>query len=120
MELVVAGDAVVPMIVHDKLKVTEKASTIYEDLLITPPATFSPRQTAEIMDYARDAVAATGLSDVLVHLEFRYEEGVGPQLLEINPRLGGLYVDQAFRDIAGLDLTAPTSIFFAASSTLKP
>lgn len=103
VELVAAGCEVVPMIVHDKLKVTEKASTIYEDLLITPPATFSPRQVGEIMDYARDAVAATGLSDVLVHLEFRYEEGVGPQVLEINPRLGGLYVDQAFRDITGLD-----------------
>lgn len=103
VEIAIVGDKVIPMLVQHKLKITEKASTIYEDLLITPPSAFSESQILEIKNYATSAVKAIGLTNAFVHLEFRYEAGVGPQVLEINPRLGGMYVDEAFRTIIGFD-----------------
>ncbi|MCZ7176428.1 ATP-grasp domain-containing protein, partial [Salmonella enterica] len=38
----------------------------------------------------------------VVHFEFRMTDA-GPVVIEINPRVGGLYVNAAFRDLAGID-----------------
>lgn len=102
VECVIADEKVYPVVVQEKLLLTERSGTVLENLLIAPPASFPPSVVSAIRDYAKDCVEAVGLRNAVVHLEFRLGTE-GPVVIEINPRLGGLYVNSALRDIAGLD-----------------
>lgn len=102
VECVIVDDVPYPVLVHEKLILTEKRGTVLENLLIAPPVSFTAAQTHAIKQYAVECLTALGLRNAIVHLEFRLT-AEGPVVIEINPRLGGLYVDAAFRDIAGLD-----------------
>lgn len=101
VECVVKGNAVYPLIINEKLILTEGANTVLENLLITPPVSFTSSEQAIIREYAVSCLRAVGLTNAIAHLEFRMSAD-GPVLIEINPRLGGLYVSSAFRDTAGI------------------
>lgn len=102
VECVVAGDRIHPLLINEKLLLTERSGTVLENLLISPPTSFSQAQCEQIRRYAVDCLRAVGLTNAVVHFEFRLTDE-GPVAIEINPRLGGLYVDAAFRDLAAID-----------------
>ena len=101
VECVVTENAVYPLIINEKLLMTDRSHTILENLLITPPESFSSVQEKIIRDYACQCIEALGLNRAIAHVEFKMTHK-GPRLIEVNPRLGGLYVDLAFTEIAGL------------------
>ncbi|MBD2809378.1 ATP-grasp domain-containing protein [Xenorhabdus sp. Vera] len=102
VECVMSQHKVHPVLINEKLILTEKENTVLENLLICPPVSFSPAEQEQIRDYAIACIKAVGLNNAIAHLEFRMT-GDGPIVIEINPRLGGLFVNSAFRDIAKLD-----------------
>ncbi|WP_300630449.1 ATP-grasp domain-containing protein [Pseudomonas sp.] len=102
VECVVVGECVHPLLINEKLLLTERSGTVLENLLISPPTTFTDRQCEQIREYAVACLHAVGLTNAVVHFEFRMTEE-GPVVIEINPRVGGLYVNAAFRDLAGID-----------------
>ncbi|MGV3345871.1 acetyl-CoA carboxylase biotin carboxylase subunit family protein [Enterobacteriaceae bacterium LUAb1] len=102
IECILTQNGCYPLIISEKLLLTEKKNTVLENLLLSPPCTFSVQQQQEIRQYARDCLQATGLTHAFAHLEFRMTPQ-GPVIIEINPRLGGLYVNSAFRDMLALD-----------------
>lgn len=99
VECVICGDVIYPVIINEKLILTDAANTVLENLLITPPVSFAPAQQQAIRDYAKRCLHAVGLTHAIAHLEFRMS-AEGPIVIEINPRIGGLYVSSAFEDIA--------------------
>lgn len=101
VECVISGDAICPIIINEKLILTDAANTVLENLLITPPVSFSPAQQQAIREYAKRCLHAVGLTNAIAHLEFRMTPE-GPVVIEINPRIGGLYVSSAFEDIANI------------------
>lgn len=88
VECLVVDRQVVPLVVHDKPSVDEAALTVYERVLVTPPERFTAAEVGELTDYARRAVELLGLRWCFCHVELRYVDGVGPRLLEVNPRIG--------------------------------
>ncbi|MFD2642695.1 ATP-grasp domain-containing protein [Pseudomonas japonica] len=102
VECVIANGSVHPLIINEKLILTDRKNTILENLLITPPESFSSAQQQRIREYARLCIEAVGLDNAIAHFEFKMTSN-GPIVIEINPRLGGLYVSSAFTDIAELD-----------------
>jgi len=102
VECVAAGNRIYPVLINEKLLLTERSGTVLENLLITPPVSFTAQQCDQIRSYATACLQALGLTDALAHFEFRMTEQ-GPVVIEINPRLGGLYVNAALRDLAGFD-----------------
>jgi biotin carboxylase len=101
VECVVHQGIVYPMLINEKLLLTEMSGTVLENLLITPPVSFSASEISNIKQYAIDCINALGIKNDIVHLEFKINKN-GPVVIEVNPRLGGLYVDLAFRDVAGI------------------
>ncbi|WP_038906158.1 ATP-grasp domain-containing protein [Dickeya zeae] len=102
VECVATSQVVFPVLINEKLLLTTQGTTVLENLLITPPVAFSARQQQLIQDYAVACLQALGLTYAVAHVEFRMTAS-GPVVIEVNPRLGGLYVNAAFQDIAGLD-----------------
>ncbi|MGM3189564.1 ATP-grasp domain-containing protein [Dickeya dadantii subsp. dieffenbachiae] len=102
VECVATAQAVFPVLINEKLLLTTQGTTVLENLLITPPAAFSDERQQQIREYAVACLQAVGLTYAVAHVEFRMTAS-GPVVIEVNPRLGGLYVNAAFQDIAGLD-----------------
>lgn len=67
------------------------------------PAPLPEPDQAAIVDYARQAVAATGLRTGAVHVELRLTP-TGPRLIEINARLAGGMIPELVRLATGIDL----------------
>ncbi|OTA18369.1 hypothetical protein Xvie_00189 [Xenorhabdus vietnamensis] len=102
VECVISQNQIHPVLINEKLILTERENTILENLLICPPVSFSPLEQEQIRNYAIAGIKAVGLNYAIAHLEFRMTNN-GPVVIEINPRLGGLFVNSSFRDIAKLD-----------------
>jgi biotin carboxylase len=102
VECVVVGEQVHALLINEKLMLTERSGTVLENLLISPPTSFTDAQCEQIRQYAVECLHAVGLTNAVVHFEFRMTDA-GPVVIEINPRVGGLYVNAAFRDLAGID-----------------
>ncbi len=102
VECVIVGGHVHALLINEKLMLTERSGTVLENLLICPPTSFTDAQCEQIRQYAGDCLRAVVLTNALVHFEFRMT-AAGPVVIEINPRVGGLYVNAAFRDLAGID-----------------
>jgi carbamoylphosphate synthase large subunit len=102
VECAISKNTAYPILINEKLILTEKSGTVLENLLITPSVSFSAAEVANIKQYAVECVTALGLKNAIVHLEFR-QSARGPVVIEINPRLGGLYVNSALRDLANLN-----------------
>lgn len=102
VEVVVADGKAIPLLVHDKVLVTEQERVVYEHLLMVPPVRFTEREIQAMKDYAVSVVQATGVDYSLCHVELRYGKN-GPQLLEINPRVGGMMVTQSLKTMINFD-----------------
>jgi biotin carboxylase len=102
VECIAYKNNVYPVIINEKLILEQKNSTVLENLLITPPSSFSKSEIQQIKNYAIECIKALGLDTAIIHFEFRLSKS-GPIVIEVNPRLGGLYVNLAFHDIAKID-----------------
>jgi len=70
------------------------------------PAALPDSAHAEVLELASRAVAATGITDSAVHTEIKLAPS-GPQLIEVNGRLGGRPV-YLLREVSGVDLFEET------------
>ncbi|MGZ0714883.1 ATP-grasp domain-containing protein [Pseudomonas palleroniana] len=102
VECVVVDEQIHPLLINEKLLLTERSGTVLENLLISPPTSFNHDQCEQIREYAVECLRAVGLTNAVVHFEFRMTDN-GPVVIEINPRVGGLYVGAALRDLAGIN-----------------
>ncbi|MFL1503701.1 acetyl-CoA carboxylase biotin carboxylase subunit family protein [Pseudomonas sp. O64] len=102
VECVVIGERVHALLINEKLLLTERSGTVLENLLISPPTSFTAQQCEQIREYAVACLRAVGLTNAVVHFEFRMTDA-GPVVIEINPRVGGLYVNAALRDLAAIN-----------------
>lgn len=102
VECIIQNGKVHPLIVHEKVRMSEGQSTILEHQLITPPSTFTTKQVSAIKHHAVRALKALGLDNSLVHLEFKLC-GNEPRIIEVNPRLGGFFVNKSFQYLAGIE-----------------
>jgi biotin carboxylase len=88
VECLVMGNRVVPLVVHDKLDVEEITGSVLEHLLVAPPLRFTRSEVRQLRSHAAAAVSALGLRNTFCHVELRWVDGLGPRILEINPRVG--------------------------------
>lgn len=106
VECLVIDDQVIPLLVHDKVLIDEGERVVYEHVLVAPPERFSAAEADELVDYAVASVRALGLRWCFCHVELRYVDGVGPRLLELNPRIGAGCVADSIQTFWGFDVTA--------------
>jgi hypothetical protein len=106
VECVVTGDAVIPLVVHDKLNVEEKSGFVLEHLLVAPPLRFTRAEIEQLRNHAVAAVRAIGLRNTFCHVELRWVPGVGPRILEVNPRIGAGCVTDSIETFTNLDVGA--------------
>ncbi|MFD2171974.1 ATP-grasp domain-containing protein [Tumebacillus lipolyticus] len=119
VEVLITEDRYIALLTQDKAVLTEENNCVYEDLLITPPVRFTAEECQELEEYALAAARAIGLKNSIAHIELRYgENGLGPQVLEINPRLGGGFTHESLRTMVGLDFV-PTYVELM-SGTFEP
>jgi D-alanine-D-alanine ligase-like ATP-grasp enzyme len=118
VEVVVTETEVVPLLVHDKVKVTETARVFYEHLLVVPPVRFTDEEVQAMKDYAVACVKALGLKNSLCHVELRYCNKTGPQVLEVNPRVGGMMVVDSLQTMIGFE--AVPAMVELAQGTFTP
>jgi predicted ATP-grasp superfamily ATP-dependent carboligase len=88
VECLVADDRVIPLVVHDKLDVEEITGSVLEHLLVVPPLRFTRSEVRRLRSHAAASVRALGLRNTFCHVELRWVDGLGPRILEINPRIG--------------------------------
>ncbi|MDO8528254.1 MAG: ATP-grasp domain-containing protein [Deltaproteobacteria bacterium] len=103
VECLADEEEVFPLLIHEKLRIRETPGVVYEDLLISPPTSFNPSQQLEIKKYAARIAKALHLKNTFAHIEMRWEPGVGPQVIEVNPRIGGGQVVQSLQTFLGID-----------------
>ncbi|WP_025025797.1 ATP-grasp domain-containing protein [Caldalkalibacillus mannanilyticus] len=103
IELLATEDEMIPLLIHDKVLVSHGETTVYEHLLTVPPVRFTPSEVEAMKQYAVQVAKATGIKNSLCHIEIRYDETRGPQLLEINPRVGGMLVTQSLKTMIEFD-----------------
>ncbi|MFD2171971.1 ATP-grasp domain-containing protein [Tumebacillus lipolyticus] len=104
VEMMITEDEYIPLLVHDKVTMSERERCFYEHLLVVPPQRFTQEEEQEMKDYAVAVAKAVGLKNSFSHVELRYgDDGMGPQLLEINPRIGGMWVQESIKALVGID-----------------
>ncbi|WP_157729622.1 ATP-grasp domain-containing protein [Tumebacillus algifaecis] len=104
IEMLITEDRCIPLLVHDKVDISEDARCVYENLAIVPPVRFTQEECNALEACAVQAVQAVGLKNTVAHVELRYgENGLGPQVLEINPRMGGAYIMESLKTMVGVD-----------------
>ncbi len=101
IEIVATESEVIPLLVHDKVLVSEGDRVVYEHLLVVPQVRFTPEELENMKQYAIEVAKATGIKNSLCHVEIRYDKQSGPQLLEINPRVGGMLVTKSLETMIG-------------------
>ncbi len=104
VECLVFGGRVTALVVHDKLSVEEKTGLVLEHLLVAPPVRFTPPEIKRLRTHAIRAVRAIGLRNTFCHVELRWVDGIGPRILEINPRIGAGCVTDSIETFTNLDV----------------
>lgn len=102
VECIAASTRSFALAVQEKLKLTFRKGTVLEDLLVSPPSPSMRAHEETIRRYTEDCLDAIGLTHSLAHFEFRLHEGE-VEVIEINPRVGGLTVKDAYRLVGGID-----------------
>jgi biotin carboxylase len=67
------------------------------------PARLNERDRAAVVRVAADAVVACGLLDGPAHTEVRLT-ATGPRIVEVNGRIGGVFISHMVRAVTGVDL----------------
>ncbi|WP_428241057.1 ATP-grasp domain-containing protein [Gynuella sp.] len=103
VECLCTENEVWPLIVHDKLDVTQETYCSYENLLVTPPVQLNEQEQQQVMSYAQDILQALGLRNCFCHVEMRLDSQKRPSVIEVNPRIGGMRVKDSLKSLLALD-----------------
>jgi biotin carboxylase len=106
VECLVVGRRVIPLVVHDKLDVEEIPGSVLEHLLVAPPLRFTTAEVRRLRSHAAASIRALGLRNTFCHVELRWVDGVGPRIVEINPRLGAGCISDSIETFTNLDVNA--------------
>eukprot|EP00931_Biecheleriopsis_adriatica_P003088 TRINITY_DN10437_c0_g3_i1.p1 TRINITY_DN10437_c0_g3~~TRINITY_DN10437_c0_g3_i1.p1 ORF type:complete len:691 (+),score=136.76 TRINITY_DN10437_c0_g3_i1:166-2073(+) len=83
------------------------------------PSLLSRQKQVELKDLAISSVKALGFEDGIFHVECKYTSNNGPQLIEVNARMGGGPVHATNLRTWGVDLVEET-LFCAAGVPARP
>eukprot|EP00405_Crypthecodinium_cohnii_P009787 CAMPEP_0206440292 /NCGR_PEP_ID=MMETSP0324_2-20121206/12680_1 /ASSEMBLY_ACC=CAM_ASM_000836 /TAXON_ID=2866 /ORGANISM="Crypthecodinium cohnii, Strain Seligo" /LENGTH=588 /DNA_ID=CAMNT_0053907997 /DNA_START=83 /DNA_END=1850 /DNA_ORIENTATION=- len=83
------------------------------------PSLLSKQQQTELKDLAINSVKVLGFATGIFHVELKYTSNTGPQLIEVNARLGGGPVRECNRLVWGVDLVEE-GIFCALGIPARP
>jgi len=103
VECVVTENEIFMPIVHEKLQIREGERVVYEDILITPPSSLDQKAVLSIRSHVERVVRMLGVQNTFLHVELRYDHEKGPQLIEVNHRLGGGMIYKSWETFAGID-----------------
>ncbi len=104
VEVLITEDRYIPLLIHDKIDLIEESRCVYENMAIVPPVRFSEEERRALEACAAQAAQAVGLKNSIAHIELRYgENGLGPQVIEINPRMGGGFISESLKQMVGID-----------------
>ncbi|HEX5752034.1 MAG TPA: ATP-grasp domain-containing protein [Archangium sp.] len=103
VEFLCTEDTAYPVLIHDKLDVTQEAYCSYENLLVTPPVRLDETMQQRVRDYTVDVIRSLGLKNCFCHVELRYDSQGRPSVIEVNPRIGGMRVSDSFKTLANVD-----------------
>ncbi|OJT26180.1 hypothetical protein BO221_10205 [Archangium sp. Cb G35] len=103
VEFLCTENTAYPVLIHDKLDVTQEAYCSYENLLVTPPVRLDETMQQRVRDYTVDVIRSLGLKNCFCHVELRYDSQGRPSVIEVNPRIGGMRVSDSFKTLANVD-----------------
>eukprot|EP00405_Crypthecodinium_cohnii_P018813 CAMPEP_0206482574 /NCGR_PEP_ID=MMETSP0324_2-20121206/38948_1 /ASSEMBLY_ACC=CAM_ASM_000836 /TAXON_ID=2866 /ORGANISM="Crypthecodinium cohnii, Strain Seligo" /LENGTH=591 /DNA_ID=CAMNT_0053960533 /DNA_START=140 /DNA_END=1915 /DNA_ORIENTATION=+ len=83
------------------------------------PSLLSKQQQTELKELAINSVKVLGFATGVFHVELKYTSTTGPQLIEVNARLGGGPVRECNRLVWGVDLVEE-AIFCALGIPARP
>jgi len=83
------------------------------------PSLLSKQQQTELKELAINSVKVLGFATGVFHVELKYTSNTGPQLIEVNARLGGGPVRECNRLVWGVDLVEE-GIFCALGIPARP
>lgn len=88
VELYISNKRIIPIKIHDKMFLTEERSVFFEHLLVHPCVQISKEHEQQLINYAVEVTRSFDIDNCFCHVEMRYSDH-GPELIEINPRIGG-------------------------------
>jgi biotin carboxylase len=92
VELIRRGGQNLVMVDHEKTVLEFGGGTVLERGMASPVVAITPSQLAAAHRLAGEALDALGLSDGCYHVELRVNEADEPEIVEINPRIGGALI----------------------------
>ena len=102
LECLVIDGSIHPMLIFEKMITSNTSSTVLEKVIVTPPQSFSNDQISMIVSAISNSIKALKIRNGFLHVEFKLSTD-GPQVIEVNPRLGGFFVDEALKDLCSCD-----------------
>lgn len=102
LECLVIDGNIHPMLIFEKMITSTASSTVLEKVIVTPPQSFSNDQISMIVSTISNSIRALKIRNGFLHVEFKLSKS-GPQVIEVNPRLGGFFVDEALKDLCACD-----------------
>lgn len=105
LECLVIDGSIHPMLIFEKMITSNTSSTVLEKVIVTPPQSFSNDQISVIVSTISNSIKALKVKNGFLHVEFKLSKN-GPQVIEVNPRLGGFFVDEALKDLCSCDAYA--------------
>ncbi|MBZ9780188.1 ATP-grasp domain-containing protein [Pseudomonas sp. REP124] len=105
LECLVVDGNIYPMLIFEKMITRSTSNTVLEKVIVTPPQSFSTDQISKIVSTIGNSIKALKVKNGFLHVEFKLSKN-GPQVIEVNPRLGGFFVDDALKDLCSCDAYA--------------
>ena len=102
LECLVVDGSIRPILIFEKMITSTTSSTVLEKVIVTPPQSFSNDQISLIVSAISNSIKALKIRNGFLHVEFKLSTA-GPQVIEVNPRLGGFFVDEALKDLCSCD-----------------
>ncbi|MGY3866384.1 ATP-grasp domain-containing protein [Aeromonas bivalvium] len=101
--IVTKGEAQV-LAVHEKIDMHQQGFTVLENACVCPPVSVQAEQLAQGKTFVTRCLASLEVTTGLFHIEAKFAERQGWEMVEINPRIGGAYILESTRHHAGVDL----------------
>ncbi|WP_206951827.1 ATP-grasp domain-containing protein [Trinickia acidisoli] len=90
--------------IHEKVDLTAAARTVLENACVCPPVGLSGQAIDTGANFVTRCLSALSVDEGVYHVEARYHEQDGWELIEANPRIGGAYIVDSTRLHCGVDL----------------
>lgn len=101
VEGIIDGNNIHVLAIHEKTRLLEKEGLVLDQEYLCPPK--SSRVSAQISKTTKEAIEVLGLKDTAFHVEARYD-GKNVFIVEVNPRIGGGYINDSVHLQTGVNL----------------